>query len=234
MTTHCANCGNDNVAEYCARCGQRGDVALRPLTDWLKELFDSLTDLDLRALRTLRNIVFRPGQATRLYAAGQRASQTPPLRLYVVASAIVIAIMSFAGFFDSSTVTGIEDPELRQRFELLFPLLNFLAPLFIVPWLKLLFPKRLLQLHFVMALHYCTFIVVATSPLVLLLSTPQYLLVGQMLALLVSTVYLVVALRRCYQIGWWRAIASGGLATVGYYLTLALLPWGVIVAFGGT
>lgn len=196
----CLNCDAPLGGRYCAQCGQEDRPAAQPLGRWLRDLLQDVFSLDSRLLRTLRLLVFAPGEATARYVAGRRRPQTPPLRLYIGVSAVAIALMGITGtvefdgaFRDLSPeqleeiegIFGVEDfrdPEFRaafdRRFNFVFPLLNLLTPLGLALALKLVIPRVLAQVHGVAALHLSTTMVLVGIPpvLLLLVSTPLALL----------------------------------------------------------
>lgn len=85
----CTNCGDPQVAVYCARCGERqpGHHDLT-LAHFLHEVFHELAHVDGKVFRTLRELVVRPGQLTGEYFAGQKQRSIPPLRLFLTLFAL--------------------------------------------------------------------------------------------------------------------------------------------------
>ena len=71
MNKHCKNCGIILHGKYCYSCGQKiilpGDKKLSHL---LTEFFHHFTHLDGKFLKTLRNILWRPGKVTRDISKG--------------------------------------------------------------------------------------------------------------------------------------------------------------------
>lgn len=86
--TPCLNCGSTLDGRWCASCGQDGERRLVSFPGLLRLMLSELSDLDGRALRTLRTLLVRPGQLTAEYVKGRFRSQIPPMRLYLVASAV--------------------------------------------------------------------------------------------------------------------------------------------------
>lgn len=83
----CPECGATIVGRFCARCGEA-----RPAPDGLRvahlagELFEHVTSLDFKLVRTLVALVRRPGSLTREFVAGRRSRYTRPLALYLLVS----------------------------------------------------------------------------------------------------------------------------------------------------
>lgn len=75
----------------------------------LGETFETLTHADSRLWRTLRTLVSRPGELTREWSAGHRASYLPPIRLYLVLSVVFFLMVALGtGGGDAGKDGGIE------------------------------------------------------------------------------------------------------------------------------
>ena len=61
--THCENCGSSLAGEFCSNCGQSVYGPNRFFLVLIHEAFENIFQLDSRALRTLRQILFIPGKA---------------------------------------------------------------------------------------------------------------------------------------------------------------------------
>jgi hypothetical protein len=90
----CANCGAALSDAYCARCGQSRE-ALSQSTftlaiDWLGDFFS----WDGRLWRTLRALYTRPGRVAREFADGKRMTYTPPVRLFLLSTVVLLALMA--------------------------------------------------------------------------------------------------------------------------------------------
>ncbi len=81
---HCRNCGAPLTGPWCAQCGQRLRDLDRPFLALLSEFLENVLSFDGRAARTLRLLLFRPGELTCRYLAGQRVRFVPPVRLFVI------------------------------------------------------------------------------------------------------------------------------------------------------
>jgi len=84
--SQCRNCEFTLTGEYCARCGQR-DLDFR--RDWrgiISEVSSTFLNLDGKVPQGLFALLFRPGYLTKRFLEGARASQIPPLRLYLLIS----------------------------------------------------------------------------------------------------------------------------------------------------
>jgi len=99
----CLNCGTILGGQYCANCGQRAKGRLISVVELVRDAFGDLFELDSRLWRTLIPLLTRPGQLTRDYLEGRRASYMPPFRTYLVLSILFF----FASFFNPEDEFGI-------------------------------------------------------------------------------------------------------------------------------
>jgi hypothetical protein len=102
----CANCGTALSGPYCSNCGQKASDTHRPFWWILGEFLDSVFGYDSRTFRTLWLLFAEPGEFTRRYNAGQRASLLPPFRLFVIATLV---------FFVTLQVTGLAMVAFKTR-----------------------------------------------------------------------------------------------------------------------
>lgn len=99
----CRNCGHAFDGDYCPSCGQR-DIDFRK--DWrslIEEYAASMFNFDGKVPRGILQLLLLPGYATQQYLAGRRASQIPPVRLYLFASLVFFLWLGAA-----------QDKELRE------------------------------------------------------------------------------------------------------------------------
>ncbi len=89
----CPNCGAALSGPYCNQCGQLAETFHRSVWGLVAEAVESFFHYDGRVWRTLPRLLFRPGRLTRDYLDGRRASQIPPLRLFLV----VLLLVFFLG-----------------------------------------------------------------------------------------------------------------------------------------
>jgi hypothetical protein len=89
----CANCGALLDGPFCGVCGQAAEDFQKSIGVLLGEAVEHLSDVDGRLLHTIPSLILRPATLTRDYLAGRRASQTAPLRMFLV----IVVIFFFAG-----------------------------------------------------------------------------------------------------------------------------------------
>jgi hypothetical protein len=237
VAERCPNCGEPVVGEYCYRCGQKQEPRIVPLRALLAEWADDALSLDGRLLRTLGPMLLRPGRLTAEYLSGRRASYVPPLRLYLLASALYFVVIALSGsdrffFFQASA-----DSMQSRRFIQALPQLMFvILPLFALLLKVLHLGKgRYYVEHLVFALHYhaFAFLVLACHTLLDPLASAAFrerrftlltvpLLLGDGALQLAVVLYLGLALRRVYGRSWWLTALEAVALFFGYSLLLGL------------
>src|SRR5579872_5029552 len=78
----CLNCGTALVGPHCHQCGQHAHVH-RTLTAFFHDLAHGVFHLEGKLWRTIPLLVWRPGELTRRYIEGQRASFVSPIALFL-------------------------------------------------------------------------------------------------------------------------------------------------------
>lgn len=129
----CANCGAALTGRFCAACGQSVEASLRPAWELIEQALESLVHFDARGPRSLKLLLFRPGELTRQYLVGKRASFVQPVRFYIMISLIFFlavwatntAIVQFVGFH---TVVGNHEGVAFRLFAPLAQVPNDLRP----------------------------------------------------------------------------------------------------------
>lgn len=91
----CPACSQAATTAFCPTCGERS-IHTRVLTlrGLLGQLANVLTNIDGRLLRTLRQLVTRPGALTEAYVNGNRKQFLGPFQLFVLVNALFFAIQS--------------------------------------------------------------------------------------------------------------------------------------------
>jgi hypothetical protein len=93
----CANCGTALNGPYCANCGQKASDYHRPFWWIFGEFLDFVFGYDSRTFRTIWLLFAEPGEFTRRYNAGQRASLLPPFRLFLIATVVFFVTLQLTG-----------------------------------------------------------------------------------------------------------------------------------------
>jgi hypothetical protein len=113
----CLNCGTPLLGSHCHACGQRGHVH-KTLGAFAHDLLHGVLHFEGKAWRTLPMLVWRPGQLTREYIDGRRASYLSPVAVFLfvvfVSFALFNALGGSASF--STDIDGVE--RLRSAYEI--------------------------------------------------------------------------------------------------------------------
>jgi hypothetical protein len=95
-STHCQNCGTELKGPFCHACGQHDFDVNRSFWHTFLEALENLFHFDGKFFRNIVTLLFQPGRLSAAFNAGRRASQVPPLRLYVF-TAFVFFLWAFSG-----------------------------------------------------------------------------------------------------------------------------------------
>lgn len=94
----CPTCKRLVLTPFCPDCGeralQRHDLTLRGL---LHQIFEALTNVDSRLIRSFRYLASRPGALTAAYLAGQRKPYIGPVPLFLLVNVLFFASETFTG-----------------------------------------------------------------------------------------------------------------------------------------
>ena len=93
---NCLNCGTALVGDYCHGCGQRGHVH-RSLHAFGHDLLHGVFHFEGKIWRTLPMLAWRPGELTRRYIKGQRASFVSPIALFLFCVFLMFAVLGMTG-----------------------------------------------------------------------------------------------------------------------------------------
>ncbi len=101
---HCPTCRAAVVTPFCPTCGERPferhELTLRGLAT---QIFNALTSVDGRLLRTFVRLMSRPGDLTVAYLDGQRRPYIGPVPLYLMANVLFFTAESLFGAHVFST-----------------------------------------------------------------------------------------------------------------------------------
>ena len=107
--TACLNCGTELIGPHCHRCGQAAHVH-RTLGAWWHDLVHGVLHLDGKVWRTVPLLAWRPGELTRRYIAGERASFVSPLALFLFSVFLMFAVLSALG----ASAIGADPSEVQK------------------------------------------------------------------------------------------------------------------------
>ena len=92
----CLNCGTGLVGSHCHHCGQRGDVH-RSFGAIGHDLVHAIFHFEGKIWNTLPLLAWRPGDLTRRFIHGERASFISPLALFLFAVFLTYAVLAMVG-----------------------------------------------------------------------------------------------------------------------------------------
>jgi hypothetical protein len=117
----CPTCATTVETAYCPACGESPirprDLTVRGL---LRQLFDAVSNIDGRLIRSLRAGASRPGSLTVAWVRGPRKPYLGPIQLFLVANVAFVAMQSISGakVFSSTLGSHLHDQdwsEVAQR-----------------------------------------------------------------------------------------------------------------------
>lgn len=79
--THCLNCDALLAGPFCHECGQHAHVH-HTLAAFFHDFLHGVLHFEGKIWRTLPLLAWKPGELTRRYIDGQRASFVPPVHMY--------------------------------------------------------------------------------------------------------------------------------------------------------
>jgi hypothetical protein len=94
--TRCLNCGAELAGPFCHECGQHAHVH-RTLSAFFHDFAHGVLHFEGKIFRTLPLLAWKPGELTRRYIDGQRASFVSPIALFLFSVFLMFAVMGFTG-----------------------------------------------------------------------------------------------------------------------------------------
>jgi len=114
----CLNCGTALTGDYCHACGQRAHVH-RSLHAFGHDLLHGVFHFEGKIWRTLPMLAWQPGELTRRYIDGQRASFVSPIALFLFCVFLMFAVLGLTGALSIASGDqlreGIENSAQEQR-----------------------------------------------------------------------------------------------------------------------
>ena len=104
---NCLNCGARLSGAYCHVCGQKAHVH-RSLRAFMGDFVAGVLNFEGKFWHTLPMLVWRPGEMTRRYIAGERARFISPVALYLFTVFAMFATLNFAGTLNPNHPTNFK------------------------------------------------------------------------------------------------------------------------------
>jgi hypothetical protein len=242
----CPNCGASRTGHFCANCGQKAAPLAPTLGYLVHELTHEVLNVDGKIFRTLRLLFTRPGFLTREMFRGRRASYMAPIRVYLIASVLAVAMSTLFGRFGdvnfeyTPSPGEIPDPAALERaaetertivtdLNVWLPRAMFvLVPLF--AGLVMLMRRQSghtypQHLYFALHVHAAWFFANAADSLFEgLVPSQSATTVVDIVAEVFMAGYLVIAFWRVYETTFWgalwRSLTIGALYLIALLITL--------------
>jgi len=194
----CATCGIHVDTLHCPGCGEKAlEAKDLTFTGLMSQVFQSLSSLDSRLLRSLRVLMTRPGLITNAYVGGPRKPYIGPFQLFLIVNVVFFAVQSFSGssMFSTSLHSHMYDQDwsafartlVSNKLQAPHTTLAAYTPVFdhavdvnakslvillVVPFALLLIPlfvgsRRPFVTHLVFALHLLAFLLLCSCVLLL-------------------------------------------------------------------
>jgi hypothetical protein len=106
--TVCLNCGTELVGDFCHACGQHAHVH-RTLSAFFHDFLHGVLHFEGKIWRTLPLLAWKPGELTRRYVEGQRASFISPIALFLFSVFLMFAAVSLLGGMGDFTPEAKKD-----------------------------------------------------------------------------------------------------------------------------
>lgn len=94
--TDCPNCGTHYQGNFCPNCGQKAHLH-RSLVAIGHDLVHAVLHLDGKLSHTLPLLVFKPGELTRRFIAGERAKFVSPMSMFLFTVFAMFAVFQMVG-----------------------------------------------------------------------------------------------------------------------------------------
>ena len=94
---NCKNCGHAVEGKYCNHCGQKSNVDRITLSSLMKELTESIFQIDRGFFYTLIQLFTRPGKSIGEYIIGKRRRHFKPIAYLITFSTIYFIIAKMTG-----------------------------------------------------------------------------------------------------------------------------------------
>lgn len=110
----CLNCGTALIGRHCHACGQAAHVH-KTIGAFFHDLLHGVFHFEGKIWRTLPLLAWRPGQLTREYIDGRRASYVSPIALFLfVVFLMFAAVNQFAGAFDPGSLVKVNGQVVNE------------------------------------------------------------------------------------------------------------------------
>ena len=103
---NCLNCGAALLGPYCSKCGQHAHIH-RTLRAFFHEFAHGVLHFEGKIWRTLPLLAWKPGELTRRYIDGQRASFVSPIALFLFSVFLMFGVVGLtSNKFDTARASA--------------------------------------------------------------------------------------------------------------------------------
>jgi hypothetical protein len=103
LSRQCSNCDQALIAprpKFCGACGQETNVQAPTLQEFAQQFGGAYFSTEGALWRTLKLLLFRPGELTVQYLAGKRKHYVLPLRLFLSVALVMLLLLRLTGVVD--------------------------------------------------------------------------------------------------------------------------------------
>ncbi|MCX6264649.1 MAG: DUF3667 domain-containing protein [Bacteroidetes bacterium] len=108
----CLNCGQDVQGRFCTVCGQENIEPRENFRSLLTHFIKDFTHFDGKFFHTIRVLLFQPGELSKAYINGKRASYLHPIRMYLFISFAFFLIIYLTEKVSSTEVPASQTPSI--------------------------------------------------------------------------------------------------------------------------
>lgn len=106
----CAACETPLEGRFCHACGQDTQARPGPLREMAMQVATSYSPIDGKLARTLAVLAMRPGRLLEAYRSGAGSLYVTPLKLFVAATALFLAVLNFSDTTFFQYVWKVDEP----------------------------------------------------------------------------------------------------------------------------
>ncbi|MEZ5039660.1 MAG: DUF3667 domain-containing protein [Saprospiraceae bacterium] len=245
----CKNCQTPLEGQYCYNCGQKKISERFSLKKILRDLFQTIVNLEKGFWYTMKELFLRPDQVIKAYLGGATIKYYNPFRYYLIIIAVVALLNVSLGIYDlqQSDLRETLSPDVPEHIrqtqiaisEYAKKFLNFI-PLIILPFIAKMFHWIFKKRSWNYAEHlisttylYGQVSIISILVLPCLYFAPQYIGWAFPISILIPALFFSYAYRRIFEISTIKAFFLGFLAILGgilmMTLTIMILTFVVII-----
>lgn len=92
----CKNCETKFEGHFCPHCGQSVRDLDMPFKVLVLDIMANMWAFDTRVFKTLKSLIFKPGEMASDFVVGKRERYMPPFRIYIFVSIILFLLLNIA------------------------------------------------------------------------------------------------------------------------------------------